>query len=92
MEVESTLARLREATAEINRATDDPQVRATLEKTWLLQDRLVFPQRVRCLELTFVPPTNSRRNWMPSQEIRSVHSDASNYAELYTPTGKPNQG
>ena len=56
MEVETTLARLREATAEINRATDDPQVRTTLEKTWLLQDRLVFPQRVtltrECLGLS----------------------------------------
>lgn len=48
MEVESALTRLREATAEINRATDDANVRATLEKTWLLQDRLVFPQRVSC--------------------------------------------
>lgn len=46
MEVESTLTRLREATAEINRATDDAHVRQTLEKTWLLQDRLVFPHRV----------------------------------------------
>lgn len=46
MEVDDTLMRLREATAEINRATDDPQIKATLEKTWLLQDRLIFPHRV----------------------------------------------
>jgi hypothetical protein len=46
MEVESTLTRLREAIAEINRATETAQNWAVLEKTWLLQDRLVFPQRV----------------------------------------------
>ncbi|KAH6997555.1 hypothetical protein BKA56DRAFT_469162 [Ilyonectria sp. MPI-CAGE-AT-0026] len=45
MEVETALMRLREATAEINRATNDDHMRATLEKTWLLQDRLVFPER-----------------------------------------------
>lgn len=43
MEIENTLVRLREATSQINRATDDAQVKAVLEKTWLLQDRLVFP-------------------------------------------------
>lgn len=43
MEVENTLVRLRETTAQINRATDDARVKAVLEKTWLLQDRLVFP-------------------------------------------------
>lgn len=46
MEVDGALTRLREATAEINCATDDPRMKATLEKTWLLQDRLVFPNRV----------------------------------------------
>lgn len=47
MEVENVLVRLREATAEINRATDDPRTRSALEKTWILQDRLVFPDLVR---------------------------------------------
>ncbi|KAK3329343.1 hypothetical protein B0H66DRAFT_596931 [Apodospora peruviana] len=42
MEVENALIRLREATAEINRATDDAHVKSVLEKTWVLQDRLVF--------------------------------------------------
>ncbi|KAK4199154.1 hypothetical protein QBC40DRAFT_349731 [Triangularia verruculosa] len=45
MEIENTLARLREATAEINRATDDPRVRTVLERTWILQDRLAFPNQ-----------------------------------------------
>ncbi|KAI1827974.1 Dbl homology domain-containing protein [Xylaria intraflava] len=45
MEIESVLARLREATAEINRATDDPGVKVSLEQTWLLQDRLTFPNQ-----------------------------------------------
>ena len=47
MEIENVLIRLREVTAEINRATDDPQMKATLEQTWLLQDRLMFPRQVR---------------------------------------------
>lgn len=46
MEIETALMRLREATAEINRATTDDRLRLALEKTWLLQDRLVFPGRV----------------------------------------------
>lgn len=46
MEVENTLIRLREATAEINRATDDTRMRSILEKTWVLQDRLVFANQV----------------------------------------------
>lgn len=45
MEIENTLIRLREATAEINKATDDFKIKSTLEKTWILQDRLVFPNQ-----------------------------------------------
>ncbi|KAI0125898.1 hypothetical protein BJ170DRAFT_453118 [Xylariales sp. AK1849] len=44
-EIENVLVRIREATSEINRATDDPSVKATMEKTWLLQDRLAFPDQ-----------------------------------------------
>ena len=40
------LIRLREATTEINRATDDPRMKVIMEKTWLLQDRLVFTEMV----------------------------------------------
>jgi hypothetical protein len=49
MEIENTLTRLREATTEINRASDDEGIKSILEKTWILQDRLAFPGRVRCL-------------------------------------------
>ncbi|CZR35201.1 uncharacterized protein FPRO_00677 [Fusarium proliferatum ET1] len=45
MEVETTLMRLREATAEMNRSTEDNLMKGILEKTWLLQDRIVFPNR-----------------------------------------------
>ncbi|KAH6853744.1 hypothetical protein B0I37DRAFT_440845 [Chaetomium sp. MPI-CAGE-AT-0009] len=45
MEVENTLIRLREATIEINRATNDSCTKLILEKTWILQDRLAFPDR-----------------------------------------------
>ncbi|KAK4129595.1 hypothetical protein N657DRAFT_86481 [Parathielavia appendiculata] len=43
VEIENTLIRLREATAEINRATNDCRTKSVLEKTWILQDRLAFP-------------------------------------------------
>ncbi|KAH6610860.1 hypothetical protein Trco_000880, partial [Trichoderma cornu-damae] len=45
MEIDNTLTRLREATTEINRASDDERMKSTLEKTWILQDRLIFPDR-----------------------------------------------
>ncbi|KKA27397.1 hypothetical protein TD95_000481 [Thielaviopsis punctulata] len=42
MAIEEALVRMREATAEINRATTDAKMKITLERTWILQDRLVF--------------------------------------------------
>jgi len=44
--IDNVLLRIREATTEINRATDDPRMKATMEKSWVLQDRLIFPDRV----------------------------------------------
>jgi hypothetical protein len=46
MEIEKVLVRLRETTSEINTAAEDPRMKVTLEKTWLLQDRLVIPEQV----------------------------------------------
>jgi hypothetical protein len=46
MEIENVLIRLREATNEINRATEDPRMKVLMEKSWILQDRLVFANRV----------------------------------------------
>lgn len=46
MAAESVLVRFQEATAEINQVTNDPQMRNTLARSWLLQDRLVFPNKV----------------------------------------------
>ncbi|KAI1082770.1 Dbl homology domain-containing protein [Whalleya microplaca] len=45
MGIENVLVRLREATGEINKATDDPGMKVTMEQTWLLQDRLVLPNQ-----------------------------------------------
>ncbi|KAL5611590.1 hypothetical protein BROUX41_000826 [Berkeleyomyces rouxiae] len=42
MAVEEALIRVREATTEINKATTDARMKTTLERTWMLQDRLVF--------------------------------------------------
>jgi hypothetical protein len=46
LEIEKVLARLRETTAEINKATDDPGMKVTMEKTWILQDRLTLSDQV----------------------------------------------
>jgi hypothetical protein len=46
MEIENVLTRLRETTNEINRATYDPRIKATMKRSWLLQDRLTFPDMV----------------------------------------------
>ncbi|KAI1007815.1 hypothetical protein K3495_g425 [Podosphaera aphanis] len=43
MEIETVLMRLREATTEINRAADDPRMKSLMEKSWRLQDRVLFP-------------------------------------------------
>ncbi|TVY83346.1 hypothetical protein LSUE1_G000997 [Lachnellula suecica] len=43
--IENVLIRLREATTEINRATDDPRMKVVMEKSWVLQDRIFFPDR-----------------------------------------------
>lgn len=50
MEIEKVLSRMRETTAEINKATDDPRMRITMEKTWILQDRLLLSDQV-CMKL-----------------------------------------
>jgi hypothetical protein len=50
-ELEKVLYRLREVTAEINKATHDPQTRDRIEKTWLLQDRLLFTNEVGVIQL-----------------------------------------
>lgn len=42
-ELEKTYYRLKDANQEINNAKDDPVMRKLIETTWLLQDRLVFP-------------------------------------------------
>lgn len=43
VEIERVYIRLRETTTAINQATDDPRMKLTIEKTWLLQDRVIFP-------------------------------------------------
>ena len=55
MVIEDVLIRLREATAEINRATYDSRMTATMEKTWILQDRLLFPDKVRRANAPDIP-------------------------------------
>ncbi|KAI9806399.1 MAG: hypothetical protein M1833_003586 [Piccolia ochrophora] len=47
IELEKVLYRLRETTFEINRATSNPEVQARIEKTWLLQDRLIYKDERR---------------------------------------------
>lgn len=49
MAISSVLSRFREANFEINRVTNEPSMARVLARTWLLQDRLVFPNRVNHL-------------------------------------------
>lgn len=47
VEVEKVLCRLQEAVQEINTATNDPDTRARIQRSWRLQDLLVLPDAVR---------------------------------------------
>lgn len=51
MAASSVLSRFREANFEINRVTNDPYMTTVLARTWLLQDRLVFPNMVKKIKL-----------------------------------------
>lgn len=45
-EVEKVYLRLRETAQEINKATNDHQVQMKIQRSWRLQDLLVFPETV----------------------------------------------
>lgn len=45
-EIEKVKSRLDEAMQEIDTATNDPKTRDNIQKTWRLQDLLVFPNAV----------------------------------------------
>ena len=47
LELDKVLNRMRETTREINRATDDQGARDRIQRTWLLQDRLTFPDSAK---------------------------------------------
>lgn len=91
MEIENVLIRLREATTEINRATDDPRMKATIEKSWLLQDRLMFPDMVGYVKptpqtvLTISSPVLGQR--LPFVRLVTFIS-----AVFFTSHGKPQLG
>lgn len=45
-EIEKVFYRFRETVDEVNKATGDPITRNRIERTWLLQDRLFFPDQL----------------------------------------------
>ena len=49
MEIEKVYLRLRETAQEINKATNDQQVQIKIQRSWRLQDLLVFPETVRMI-------------------------------------------
>lgn len=74
MEIESTLIRFREATAEINRATTDSRrAKSVLKKTWTLQDRLAFPGQVRVVGSPFSTPLTSSSSRTQRRRTASDH-------------------
>lgn len=51
----------------MNEAADDPLIKSTLQKTWMLQERLRFPFKVstnRVLLVGFYCAWNSERSWV----------------------------
>jgi hypothetical protein len=89
MEIENVLIRLREVTAEINRATDDPQIKTTLEQTWLLQDRLIFPRQVRYSVFIASTPADFIRRSMQLPRALFARLDTYAFVALSTFAGKP---
>lgn len=71
-ELEKVLYRLREVTAEINKATHDSQTRDRIEKTWLLQDRLIFPNQVGACSFARLPHEVDLRLWRQIQASQMV--------------------
>jgi len=92
LELENALIRLREATSAMNRATDDPHTRTTLERTWLLQDRLVFPDQVSDAKCMAVDNslTVFQRNSSRWQKVAFAHLAISDFAVFFTSVGSHN--
>jgi hypothetical protein len=89
MEIENVLIRLREATAEINRATDDPRMKANMEKSWLLQDRLAIPNMVRLGIPVPISLTNYTCSSKPTQRALFALLDIYISVECFTFAGRP---
>ncbi|OAA64464.1 RSP protein [Niveomyces insectorum RCEF 264] len=85
-DIEHALARLREVTAAMNRAANDSFTKNTLERTWLLQDRLVLPSHL--YEVVMTACTSKEEcEWRQRLSHRSengdrTHADASSPAFL----------
>jgi hypothetical protein len=62
-EVEKALFRLRETAMEINRATNDEDTRERIQRSWHLQDLLVFADKVSDVK-------TSRRHQLDSNMLR----------------------
>ena len=45
-EIEKICSRLRETADEVNKATNDQQIQRKIQRSWRLQDLLVFPDTV----------------------------------------------
>ncbi len=48
-QLQGAIVHLRGAAGDINRATDDPDARSKIEKTWVLHDKLKFTELVGTL-------------------------------------------
>jgi hypothetical protein len=89
MEIENVLIRLREATTAINRAADDPRMKAIMEKSWLLQDRLAIPEMVRLIIPSPFISTDCKPSLKPAQRTPFVLSDIYISVECFTFAGRP---
>lgn len=91
MEIDAALRRLKEATRDINEAKDNQQVKLTLERTWLLQDRLVFANQVspNISKLSLSVCADVARNSTLHRKQESDPWGISNYVERCTYVGHP---
>lgn len=86
------LIRLREATSKMNRATDDPRMKAIMEKSWLLQDRLILVDKACGVNLFASTYADSPNSPIPARRVLFVVSGMFIFAVFFMSLGRREMG